>query len=142
MQNASLYLTTLFDLKYRFEEAQIPGHFDWVNPWDAPAEFKDAYNTTDVSKDWATVNFTASNLQQGYIGLYDEKNNAGFALRFADLPDWGNIGALGNGQIDAVRVRYDFGDIGVNEAAMCSYQALTLSKNSYSLLEPNSLLSG
>ncbi|HSQ48367.1 MAG TPA: hypothetical protein VLL96_01640, partial [Candidatus Deferrimicrobiaceae bacterium] len=31
--------------------------------------------------------------------------------------------------------------IGVNEAAMCSYQALTLSKNSYSTLEPNSLLS-
>jgi hypothetical protein len=141
MQNASLYLTTLFDLKYRFEKAQIPGHFDWVNPWDAPAEFRDTYNTTDVSKDWATVNFTASNLQQGYIGLYDEKNNAGFALRFADLPNWGNIGALGNGQIDAVRVRYDFGDIGVNEAAMCSYQALTLSKNSYSTLEPNSLLS-
>jgi hypothetical protein len=141
MQNASLYLTTLFDLKYRFEKAQIPGHFDWVNPWDAPAEFKDTYNTTDVSKDWATVNFTASNMQHGYIGLYDEKNNAGFALRFADLPNWGNIGALGNGQIDAVRFRYDFGDIGVNEAAMCSYQALTLSKNSYSPLEPNSLLS-
>ena len=141
IQNASLYLTTLFDLKYRFEKAQIPGHFDWVNPWDAPAEFRDTYNTTDVSKDWATANFTASNLQQGYIGLYDEKNNAGFALRFADLPNWGNIGALGNGQIDAVRFRYDFGDIGVNEAAMCSYQALTLSKNSYSPLEPNSLLS-
>jgi len=141
IQNASLYLTTLFDLKYRFEKAQIPGHFDWVNPWDAPAEFRDTYNTTDVSKDWATVNFTASNLQQGYIGLYDEKTNAGFALRFADLPDWGNIGALGNGQIDAVRVRYDIGYIGVNEAAMCSYQALTLSKNSYSPLEPNSLLS-
>jgi hypothetical protein len=141
IQNVSLYLTTLFDLKYRFEKAQIPGHFDWVNPWDAPAEFRDTYNTTDVSKDWATVNFTASNLQHGYIGLYDEKNNAGFALRFADLPNWGNIGALGNGQIDAVRVRYDFGDIGVNEAAMCSYQALTLSKNSYSPLEPNSLLS-
>jgi len=141
IQNVSLYLTTLFDLKYRFEKAQIPGHLDWVNPWDASAEFRDTYNSSDISKNWATVNFTASNLQQPYVGLYDEKHNAGFALRFDDLPYWGNIGALGNGQIDAVRFRYDFGDIGLNEAAACSYQALTLSKNSYSQLEPNSLLS-
>jgi hypothetical protein len=140
IQQISLYLSTFFDLKYRFDKAQIPGHFDWVNPWNAPAEFRDTYNSTDVSKDWATANFTASNLQQRHIGLHDEKNNAGFALRFNDSPDWGNIGALGNGQIDAVRFRYDFGDIGVNEVATRSYQALTLSKNSYSELEPNSLL--
>ena len=140
IQNISLYLTTLFDLKYHFEKAQIPGQLNWVNPWDAPAEYRDTYNTTDPTKDWATVNFTASNLQQRSIGLYDEKNNAGFAMHFYDLPNWGNIGALGNGQIDAVRFRYDFGDLNVNKAASCSYQTLTLSKNSYSPLEPNSLL--
>ncbi len=35
--NASLYLSTFFDLKFHFEKAEIPGLLDWVNPWDAPS---------------------------------------------------------------------------------------------------------
>jgi hypothetical protein len=36
VQNASLYLTTLFDLQYKFEIAYINGLLNWVNPYEAP----------------------------------------------------------------------------------------------------------
>jgi hypothetical protein len=139
IQNASLYLTTLFDLKYRFDVVQIPGFFDWVNPWAVPDEYKDTYNSSDGLSDWAVAYFTGSNLQDGYVGVYDGENDAGFAVRFDDLPAWGNIGALGNMQIDAVRFQYDFGDLGVNEAVGCSYETLTLSGNSYAPLKRDGL---
>ena len=35
--NATLYLSTFFDLKYDFDKVQIPQLLDWVNPWDAPS---------------------------------------------------------------------------------------------------------
>ena len=38
--NASLYLTTHFDLQYKFDVADIPGLMDWVNPYDAPDPIK------------------------------------------------------------------------------------------------------
>ena len=140
IQNTSLYLTTLFDLKYRFDAVQIPGYFDWVNPWDAPDEVRDEHYSSDHLSDWAVANFSGSDLQDRYVGVYDEENGAGFALRFDDLPAWGNIGALGSRQIDAVRFQYDFGDVGVDEAVACSYQTLSIAKNSYSPLERDALL--
>ena len=38
--NATLYLSTFFDLKCDFDKAQIPQLLDWVNPWDAPQPIK------------------------------------------------------------------------------------------------------
>ena len=55
-------------------------------------------------------------------------------LRFAfnDLPAWGNIGALANRQIDAVRFQYQFNDLSLNQTTSRSYQVLTMSKNGFS----------
>jgi hypothetical protein len=78
-------------------------------------------------------------LRDSYIGLYDDKNGIAFAFKFQDIPEWGNIGALGNRQIDAVRFLYQFGDLKVNQAVERSYQVLTMSKNSFPGLEPSSL---
>jgi len=132
--NASLYLTTLFDLKYHFEAADIPGFLDWVNPWDAPEAIR-AWNDSV----WAVASFAGSNLRDSYLGLFDESNEVGFAFRFEDLPDWGNIGALGNRQIDAVRFQYNFDGIAENQTVARSYQTLTLSKSSYPSLTRDSL---
>ena len=74
------------------------------------------------------------------MGLYDDTNNLAFAFKFNDLPDWGNIGALENRQIDAVRFQYQFEDLNVNQTDSRSYQVLTLSKNSFSQLQPESLI--
>ncbi len=132
--NASLYLSTFFDLKYDFDKAQIPQLLDWVNPWDAPASIKTVQGT-----DWAVASFSSSNLKDKYIGLYDDKDSVAFAFKFNDLPDWGNIGALGNRQIDAVRFQYQFNDLNVNQTVSRSYQVLTMSKNSFPTLSPDTL---
>ena len=105
---------------------------NWVNPWDVPSK------TTDGTE-WAVVSFTNSNLKDNYIGLYDNKNQLAFAFNFTDLPDWGNIGALANRQIDAVRFQYQFNEINVNQTVTRQYQVLTLSKNSFPTLQPNDL---
>jgi hypothetical protein len=132
--NATLYLSTFFDLKYDFDKAQIPGLLDWINPWDAPQAIKTVDGTN-----WAVASFTNTNLKDNYIGLYDHKNSIAFAFKFNDLPNWGNIGALGNRQIDAVRFQYQFNDLNVNQSASRSYQVLTMSKNTFPTLQPEAL---
>ncbi len=132
--NATLYLSTFFDLKYDFDKVQIPQLLDWVNPWDAPAAIKTVDGTN-----WAVASFTNTTLKDNYIGLYDDKNDIAFAFAFNDLPAWGNIGALANRQIDAVRFQYQFNDLSLNQTTSRSYQVLTMSKNSFPTLQPDSL---
>jgi len=132
--NVTLYLSTFFDLKYHFDKAQIPQLLDWINPWDAPDSIKSVHGN-----EWAVINFSRSELKDDYIGLYDGNANIAFAFKFDDLPDWGNIGVLGNRQIDAVRFQYEFSHLNVNQTATRSYQTLTMSQNSYPTLEPNVL---
>ena len=102
---------------------------DWVNPWDAPSPIKTADGT-----DWAVASFSNANLKDNYIGVYDSTDDVAFAFKFNDLPDWGNIGALANRQIDAVRFQYQFNDLNVNQTDSRSYQVLTMSKNSFPTL--------
>ncbi|HLN88931.1 MAG TPA: glycosyltransferase family 39 protein [Candidatus Binatia bacterium] len=134
ISNSSLYLSTFFDLKYSFDKAQIPQLLDWVNPWDAP----EAIKTVDGTN-WAVASFTNTTLKDNYIGLYDDTNNLAYAFKFNDLPDWGNIGALGNRRIDAVRFQYNFNDLSTNQTATRSYQVLSLSKSTYPSLKPETL---
>jgi hypothetical protein len=104
----TLYLTTFFDLKWNFDKAQIPGLMDWVNPWDAPAPIRITHETSNIETNWAVASFGNSNLKDGYLGLYDDRDDVAFGFNFTDLPEWGNIGALANRQIDAVRFQYQF----------------------------------
>lgn len=131
--NASLYLTTHFDLQYKFDVADIPGLMNWVNPYDAPEPIK----TTDPK--WAAASFAGANLKDNYIGLYDDTHNVGFALHFTDLPAWGNVGSLPNRQIDAVRFVYNFDSIATGQTVERSYQTVTLSQTSYPSLTRESL---
>jgi hypothetical protein len=138
--NASLYLTTLFDLKYDLNEVQIPGLLDWVNPWDAPSQIRNTHTDPNPKNNWAVAGFSSGDLKNGYLGLYDDKNQVAFALNFTDLPDWGNIGALAQRQIDAVRFQYNLGDLAANQTASCSYQTLTVAKSSYPTLSRDTLM--
>jgi len=134
ISNVTLYLSNFFDLQFTFDKAQIPQFMDWVNPWNVSSK-------TTHGTDWAVVSFTNSTLKDSYIGLYDDKKDVSFALKFNDLPDWGNIGALGNGQIDAVRFQYQINQININQTAVRQYQVLTLSKNSFPTLQQDNLKS-
>jgi hypothetical protein len=133
ISNVTLYISTFFDLQFNFSKAQIPGLMDWVNPWDVPSK-------TTQGTDWAVANFYTSDLKDNYIGLYDSQKQVAFAFKFDNLPDWGNIGALGNRQIDAVRFQYQFNQINANQTAIRQYQVLTFSQNSFpTMQQPNQL---
>ena len=134
ISNVTLFLTTYFDLQFHFDKAQIPQLMNWVNPWDMPSKITDG-------KEWASVNFLSSDMVDHYIGLYDQEKQTSFAFNFTDLPNWGNIGALANHQIDAVRYQYHFKEIGANQSAMRQYQVLTLTKDSCPTLQPKELQS-
>lgn len=139
ISNVTLYLSTFFDLRFNFDKVQIPQAMDWVNPWDADPIRVSKQETDDTQTDWAVANFLNTDLKNGYMGLYDSQNNIAYAFNFTDKPAWGNIGALANRQIDAVRFEYALGDIGTNQTAQCTYQVLTLAKDSFSQLEPENL---
>jgi hypothetical protein len=96
-------------------------------------------SNTPYENEWTVVSFTGSELKSNYIGLYDDKNQIAYAFNFTDTPDWGNIGALENRQIDAVRFQYQFNEIDVNQTVTSQYQILTLSKNSFPALQQNGL---
>jgi len=130
--DVALYISTYFDLSFSFEKAYLPGLLDWASPWSNPS------NTQ--GSEWAVVNFSRTTLRDGYVGFHDEKNEAVFAIRFAELPNWGNVGVLSSRQIDAVRFQYNFEKINVNQPASFTYQVLTFSQSSFPEMQnPNQL---
>jgi hypothetical protein len=135
ISNVTLYISNYFDLHFNFDKAQIPGLMDWVSPWDVPSKTVGG----PVGSQWAVASFSNSDLKDNYLGLYDSQNEAAFAFNFTDMPDWGNVGALANRQIDAVRFQYHFNAIPVNQTVMRQYQVLTLTKNSFPDLLQNDL---
>lgn len=122
VKNVFLYTTVFFDLGFSFMQAYVPGSLNWQNPWAKPS--------TSNGTDWATTDFSASTLTDDCVGLYDEKNAVTFALRFEQMPDWGNVGALASMQIDAVRFNYTLGTLNRNSNASFAYQTLAFSKSS------------
>jgi hypothetical protein len=121
--HTALYISTFFDLHFSFEKAYVPGVLDWENPWSKPSNSQ--------GNQWAVVNFSSSTLTDSFLGFYDEKAEVAFAMNLSVLPDWGNVGALGSMQIDAVRLQYDFEKVSVNQTVSFTYQILTFSKSSF-----------
>jgi hypothetical protein len=123
-----LYLSYHFDLSFSFSGAYIPGVLNWENPWSEPSKVQD--------NQWAVTDFSGKNLTDKYIGIYDDKNQAEFALKFLDKPDWGNIGALANHQIDSFRLQYQFYQLNASQTVSSSYQILTFSQTSFPKTQP------
>jgi hypothetical protein len=123
INDVALYISNFFDLQFSFEKAYVPGSLDWENPWSRPSYAQ--------GNEWAVVSFSNNNLTDNYIGAYDEENNVAFALNFAELPDWGNVGVLSSRNIDAIRFQYQFDNVDVNQTVSVTYQILTFSKSSF-----------
>jgi len=134
ISNVALYVTNFFDLHFSFTEAYIPGVLNWQNPWSKPS--------SSQGDNWTVVNFSRSTLTDNYLGFYDAAAEVVSALNFEELPDWGNVGALGSMQIDAVRFQYNFDKININQTASFTYQLLTFWKNSFPELQNLSDLKG
>ena len=121
VSNVTLYVSTF--VSFNFEKAYLPGILNWENPWDNPTDTHDSY--------WAVTDFSKSTLTDDYIAIHDEQNQIYYAMKFDNLPDWGNIGAVDNMQIDAIRLNYKFEQITTNEHASFSYQTLLFSEESF-----------
>ena len=127
LSEVKLYISTFFDLSFSLTEAYVPGILDWENPWDNPSNSQ--------ANTWAVTNFTRDTLTENLIGLYDETDEIIFALKFDELPDWGNVGALSSRQIDAIRFQYTFEKIEMNQEISLNYDVLSFSRNSYPQLQ-------
>ena len=112
-----------FDLSFSFEKAYLPGLLDWDNPWARPSEVN--------GNEWVVIDFSRTTLIDNFIDFYDDKNAVAFAIKFAELPDWGNVGALTSRQIDAVRFQYSFDKISANNSASFAYRTLAFSHSSF-----------
>jgi hypothetical protein len=124
----TIYLSEYFSPQMSFTKANVPGLLNWENPSSNPSyQVANNWAATDFYKE----NFTADNK----IDILDEQNQAGVALKFLDLPDYGNVGSLSSGDIDAVRWQYSFFKISTNFTVSVSYQMLSFSMSSYPQLK-------
>ncbi len=127
-----LYLSEYFDPKLAFNEAYVPGLLNWANPWS---------NASHVQEnEWAAVDFSAETFaSDNHVSFYDSQSEVGFSLRFLDVPDFGNVGALygqsGFGNVDAVRWQYEFFRVDADYTVSVKYQVLAFSMSSYPELE-------
>lgn len=126
ISNIALYMSIFLDLHFNFDEAYVPGILDWENPWNHPSETSE--------NGWAVTNFSNSTLTDRYLGFYDGNEDIIYALRFGELPEWGNVGVLASRQVDAVRFLYNFSDLSPAQNSSFSYSFLTFSKSSYSAM--------
>lgn len=122
IKNASFHLSIHFDLYRSFEKAYVPGALNWESPWNKPSYI-------EGDRKWALVNFNPENLSENYVAFHDPANGAFCALRFEEFPNWGSVGVLSTNQIDALRLRYDLGD--VNDTVSLEYSIAAFSEESY-----------
>lgn len=124
----TFYLSQYFDPTMSFTQARIAGALDWVSPMDSPSKVE--------PNQWAVTDFTRENLQQNScIDFYDPANQTAYAIRFLDLPDSGNVGALWNRNVDAIRWQYTLFKVEANYTVSLSYQTLAFSQTSYPQLK-------
>ncbi len=71
-----------------------------------------------------------STITDNFFGFYAEDQEVAYALKFEQLPDWGNVGVLASMQIDAIRFQYNFDKISLDQTVSFAYNVLTLTKNS------------
>jgi hypothetical protein len=104
LANVKLTFTNYMEPSLDFKEALVPGVLDWQNPWD---------NATyiDYFGNWAVVEGASDILNDTTVAILDEKNGVLAILEFEDMPDWFILGALDNRSIDALRLRYELGDL-------------------------------
>ncbi|MEM2711075.1 MAG: hypothetical protein QXY46_04280 [Candidatus Bathyarchaeia archaeon] len=99
-----IHLSIQFDLNLSFNLTYVPGVFEWGNPWNWPTSHGDNYR-------WVLTGFDTKTMPNRNIAVYDPKNKVLFAIKFLDVPNYGNIGALDSRQIDALRLFYEYENV-------------------------------
>jgi hypothetical protein len=104
LPNARISINNFMNPSLDFKESLVPGVLEWQNPWDRPTN-------VDNENGWVTVESSSEGLQGNIAVILDEKNGVLSVIEFNEIPDFLSIGALTNRFIDALRIRYDFGNL-------------------------------
>ncbi len=120
LPQAKLSFTSYMEPSLDYKEALVPGVLEWQNPWD---------NATyvDPQKDWVVVEGPSDILDDNPVAILDAKNAILTAFDFGDPPDWFVLGALDNRFIDALRLRYELGNLAEGDISEVSLSVLTYS---------------
>jgi hypothetical protein len=108
LANAKLAVSNCMEPSLDFKEALVPGLLEWQNPWDN-ATYVNAFG------EWAVVEGPFDILDGNLVAVLDAQNGVLAAFEFDDPPDWFILGALDNRFIDALRLRYELGDLAEGE---------------------------
>jgi hypothetical protein len=103
IKRVKLEVPILLDLSLDFKDAFIPGFLEWQNPWDNAT-------AVDKGKEWVVVDGTEI-LKEKIAAILDSTNGILTVFEFNEVPDWSILGALEDRRIDALRVRYELGDL-------------------------------
>ena len=116
MANVTLSVDNHFDISLDFNKALLPGVLEWQNPWD---------NATFINtiQKWVLVE-GADLLHEKAVAVLDTENGLLAAFQFDEQPNGFSIGALNSRFIDALRVRYAFGDLAEGEKYDVSFSTL------------------
>ena len=119
LASVKLTFSNNLDPSFDFKEALIPGLLEWQNPWDN-ATYIDGFGK------WAVIEGPTEMLNDTTVTIIDEKNGILTAIELEELPDWFIFGALNNRLIDALRLRYELGDLAEGKKAKVSMSVLTV----------------
>lgn len=119
LASVKLAFSNNLDPSFDFKEALIPGLLEWQNPWDN-ATYIDGFGK------WAVIEGPTEMLNDTTVTIIDEKNGVLTAIELEELPDWFIFGALNNRLIDALRLRYELGDLAEGKKAQVSMSVLTV----------------
>ncbi len=117
LASVKLAVTNYMEPSLDFKEALVPGVLEWQNPWDN-ATYIDGFGK------WAVIEGSSDLLNENIVAMLDEKNGVLAVLELDDLPDWLVLGALDNRFIDALRLRYELGDLVEGEKSQVSLSVL------------------
>jgi hypothetical protein len=125
---AKLAFTSYMEPSLDYKEALVPGVLNWQNPWDAAARVPhDNASYVNPAREWAVVQGSSDILEDNLIAILDAQNGISIAFEFDDIPDWFILGALDNRFIDALRLRYELGDLAEGDNGEISLSVFTYS---------------
>jgi hypothetical protein len=115
LEYIKITLTNDFDISLDFKEALIPQRLEWQNPWN---------NATHINAtEWALTEVSGT-LPEKLVAIRDTQNGILTAFEFDEPTAFLSVGALKNRFINALRLKYDLGELGEGENQEVSFSIL------------------
>ncbi|MGD9130647.1 MAG: hypothetical protein PVH73_03630 [Candidatus Bathyarchaeota archaeon] len=115
LEYIKIALTNNFDISRDFKEALIPKRLEWQNPWN---------NATHINAtEWALTEVSGT-LPEKLVAIRDTQNGILTAFEFDEPTAFLSLGALNSRFINALRLKYDLGELGEGENQEVSFSIL------------------